>query len=85
MASEPTPVLLTTERLHLAMLSPDAAGRVLAYHQVNDEHLGPVSPAPPPPLLNRQYRWTRGGPPTHLLHAHVLEDAAGAGPRGLPA
>jgi ribosomal-protein-alanine N-acetyltransferase len=59
MSSEPSPVLLTTERLHLAMLPPDAAGRVLAYHQVNDEHLGPVSPARPPTFFTLMYWRTR--------------------------
>jgi [ribosomal protein S5]-alanine N-acetyltransferase len=47
MPSAPPPVLLTTPRLHLALLAPDAAVRVLAYHQANREHLGPVSPARP--------------------------------------
>ncbi|QRN96749.1 GNAT family N-acetyltransferase [Archangium violaceum] len=41
------PVLLTTRRLNLAVLPPDAAARVLAYHEANREHLGPVSPARP--------------------------------------
>jgi ribosomal-protein-alanine N-acetyltransferase len=41
------PVLLVTERLHLALLPPDAAARVLAYHEANRGHLGPVSPARP--------------------------------------
>jgi ribosomal-protein-alanine N-acetyltransferase len=59
MAPEPPPVLLTTERLHLAMLPPDAAGRVLAYHQVNEEHLGPVSPARPPTFFTLMYWRTR--------------------------
>lgn len=38
---------LTTPRLLLTPLSPDAAARVLAYHVANREHLGPVSPARP--------------------------------------
>jgi ribosomal-protein-alanine N-acetyltransferase len=59
MASDSAPVLLTTERLHLAMLPPDAAGRVLAYHQVNEEHLGPVSPARPPTFFTLMYWRTR--------------------------
>lgn len=41
------PVLLTTPRLNLALLPPDAAARVLAYHEANREHLGPVSPSRP--------------------------------------
>lgn len=59
MSSDPSPVLLNTERLHLAMLAPDAAGRVLAYHQVNEEHLGPVSPARPPTFFTLMYWRTR--------------------------
>ncbi|MGZ3460891.1 MAG: hypothetical protein ACXU86_20580, partial [Archangium sp.] len=47
MPSDPPPVLLTTARLNLALLPPDAAARVLAYHEANREHLGPVSPARP--------------------------------------
>lgn len=58
-ASDSAPVLLTTERLHLAMLPPDAAGRVLAYHQVNEDHLGPVSPARPPTFFTLMYWRTR--------------------------
>ncbi|MDY7226225.1 GNAT family N-acetyltransferase [Hyalangium rubrum] len=59
MSTDTTPVLLTTDRLHLAMLPPDAAGRVLAYHQVNEEHLGPVSPARPPTFFTLMYWRTR--------------------------
>lgn len=59
MASEPPAVLLTTERLHVMMLPPDAAGRVLAYHQVNEKHLGPVSPARPPTFFTLMYWRTR--------------------------
>ncbi|MFL5357972.1 GNAT family N-acetyltransferase [Archangium sp.] len=47
MPSDNPPVLLTTSRLNLALLPPDAAARVLAYHEANREHLGPVSPARP--------------------------------------
>ncbi|HYO53929.1 GNAT family N-acetyltransferase [Archangium sp.] len=47
MPSDNPPVLLTTPRLNLALLPPDAAARVLAYHETNHEHLGPVSPARP--------------------------------------
>ncbi|HZI13413.1 MAG TPA: 30S ribosomal protein S5 alanine N-acetyltransferase, partial [Myxococcus sp.] len=47
MPSDTPPVLLTTPRLNLALLPPDAAARVLAYHLANHEHLGPVSPARP--------------------------------------
>ena len=59
MPTDPSPVLLTTDRLHLAMLPSDAAGRVLAYHQVNEEHLGPVSPARPPTFFTLMYWRTR--------------------------
>jgi ribosomal-protein-alanine N-acetyltransferase len=41
------------------MLPSDAAGRVLAYHQVNEEHLGPVSPARPPTFFTLMYWRTR--------------------------
>ncbi|ADO75908.1 GNAT family N-acetyltransferase [Stigmatella aurantiaca] len=58
-AHEFSPVMLTTERLHLLMLPPDAAGRVLAYHQVNEKHLGPVSPARPPTFFTLMYWRTR--------------------------
>ncbi len=47
MPSDKPLVLLTTSRLNLAMLPPDAAARVLAYHEANRAHLGPVSPARP--------------------------------------
>ena len=47
MRSDTPPVLLPTPRLSLALLPPDAAGRVLAYHEANREHLGAVSPARP--------------------------------------
>jgi ribosomal-protein-alanine N-acetyltransferase len=47
MPPDSPPVLLTTPRLNLALLPPDAAARVLAYHEANQEHLGPVSPARP--------------------------------------
>ncbi len=47
MPSDPSAVLLTTPRLHLALLPPDAAARVVAYHDANRAHLGPVSPARP--------------------------------------
>ena len=40
-------VILTTPRLHLTLLPPDAAARVLSYHTANRDHLGPVSPARP--------------------------------------
>ncbi len=59
MASTPPPLLLTTERLHLALLPPDAAARVLAYHQVNEDHLGPVSPARPSTFFTLMYWRTR--------------------------
>ncbi len=47
MPTDTPPVLLATERLHLALLPPNASARVLAYHQANHHHLGPVSPARP--------------------------------------
>ena len=47
MPSDSPLVLLTTPRLNLALLPPDAAARVLAYHEANREHLGPVSPPRP--------------------------------------
>jgi [ribosomal protein S5]-alanine N-acetyltransferase len=47
MPSDKPPVLLTTSRLHLALLPPDAAARVLTYHEANRNHLGPVSPPRP--------------------------------------
>ncbi len=46
--SSDTSLVLTTPRLHLALLPPDAAARVLAYQEANVEHLSPVSPARPP-------------------------------------
>jgi [ribosomal protein S5]-alanine N-acetyltransferase len=58
-APEYGPVELDTERLRLVMLPPDAAGRVLAYHQVNEKHLGPVSPARPPTFFTLMYWRTR--------------------------
>ena len=47
MRSDTPPVLLPTSRLSLVLLPPDAAARVLAYHEANREHLGSVSPARP--------------------------------------
>ncbi|QSQ21041.1 GNAT family N-acetyltransferase [Pyxidicoccus parkwayensis] len=58
MASD-TSALLTTERLHLALLPPDAAWRVLAYHEANREHFGPVSPARPANFFSVTYWRTR--------------------------
>lgn len=54
-----SPVLLTTERLHLMLLPPDAAERVLAYHEANKDHLGPVSPARPATFFSAAYWRTR--------------------------
>ncbi len=51
MSSDTPAVLLTTERLRLALLPPDAAARVLAYQEANLEHLAPVSPTRPPNSL----------------------------------
>ncbi|MFP2928171.1 GNAT family N-acetyltransferase [Pyxidicoccus sp. 3LG] len=58
MASETTP-LLTTERLNLALLPPDAAWRVLAYHEANRAYLGPVSPDRPSNFFSVTYWRTR--------------------------
>jgi ribosomal-protein-alanine N-acetyltransferase len=58
MASNLSP-LLTTERLHLALLPPDAAWRVLAYHEANRDHFGPVSPDRPPNFFSVTYWRTR--------------------------
>lgn len=54
-----TSALLTTERLWLALLPPDAAWRVLAYHEANREHFGPVSPARPANFFSVTYWRTR--------------------------
>ncbi|WIG94402.1 GNAT family N-acetyltransferase [Myxococcus sp. SDU36] len=51
--------LLSTERLHLAQLPPDAAWRVLAYHEANREHVSPVSPARPANFFSVTYWRTR--------------------------
>lgn len=59
MSSPPPPVLLTTPRLHLALLPQDAASRVLAYQEANVEHLAPVSPVRPPNYLTLTYWRTR--------------------------
>ena len=48
-----TSPLLTTERLWLALLPPDAAWRVVAYHEANREHFGPVSPAEASRILDK--------------------------------
>lgn len=58
MASDISP-LLTTERLHLALLPPDAAWRVLAYHEANREHFDPVSPDRPANFFSVTYWRTR--------------------------
>ncbi|NMO18418.1 GNAT family N-acetyltransferase [Pyxidicoccus fallax] len=58
MASNITP-LLTTERLHLVQLPPDAAWRVLAYHEANREHFDPVSPDRPANFFSVTYWRTR--------------------------
>lgn len=59
MAPDPSPVLITTERLVLTLLPPDAAGRALAYHEANRDHLGPVSPARPANFYTVTYWRTR--------------------------
>ncbi|MBZ4419694.1 GNAT family N-acetyltransferase [Myxococcus sp. RHSTA-1-4] len=58
MASD-TSALLTTERLHLALLPPDAAWRVLEYHEANRDHFGPVSPERPANFFSVTYWRTR--------------------------
>jgi ribosomal-protein-alanine N-acetyltransferase len=58
MASD-LPALLTTERLSLALLPPDAAWRVLAYHEANREHFDPVSPTRPVNFFSVTYWRTR--------------------------
>lgn len=58
MAYEPT-LLLSTERLHLALLPPDAAWRVLAYHESNRAHFDPVSPTRPANFFSVTYWRTR--------------------------
>jgi [ribosomal protein S5]-alanine N-acetyltransferase len=57
--TEKSPVLLTTERLRLMLLPPDAADRVLAYHTANKDHLGPVSPDRPTTFFTHAYWRTR--------------------------
>ncbi|WP_095978769.1 GNAT family N-acetyltransferase [Melittangium boletus] len=47
MRPESSQVLLTTPRLYVTQLPPDAAARVLTYHTANRDHLGPVSPTRP--------------------------------------
>lgn len=59
MPPDTPPVLLTTARLHLALLPPDAAPRVLAYQEANVEHLAPVSPARPANYLTPTFWRTR--------------------------
>ncbi|WP_434346587.1 GNAT family N-acetyltransferase [Myxococcus virescens] len=51
--------LLSTERLHLVQLPPDAAWRVLAYHEANREHVSTVSPARPANFFSVTYWRTR--------------------------
>jgi len=52
MGSSDAPILLTTARLHMALLPPGAAERVLAYHEANREHLGAVAPERPTGFFN---------------------------------
>lgn len=52
-------VVLTTRRLQLALLPPDAATRPLAYVEANRAHLGPVSPAFPATYFTLEYWRTR--------------------------
>ncbi len=59
MAPETTLPLLTTERLNLALLPPDAAWRVLSYHEANRAHFDPVSPTRPGNFFSVTYWRTR--------------------------
>ncbi len=59
MPPDSSPVLLSTPRLHLALLPPDAAARVLAYQQANAEHLAPYSPSRPDSFFTLTYWRTR--------------------------
>lgn len=59
MAADKLPLLLTTPRLHLALLSPEAAERVLAYYEANREHLDPVSPERPATFFTLAFWRTR--------------------------
>jgi [ribosomal protein S5]-alanine N-acetyltransferase len=59
MAVDKPPLLLTTPRLHLALLSPEAAERVLAYYEANKDHLGPVSPERPATYFTLAFWRTR--------------------------
>lgn len=59
MAADKPPLLLTTPRLHLALLSPEAAERVLAYYEANKGHLGPVSPERPATYFTLAFWRTR--------------------------
>jgi len=59
MAPVAAPILLTTARLHLLQLPPDAAWRVLAYQEANREHVAAVSPARPANFFSVTYWRTR--------------------------
>lgn len=59
MGPDAVPSLLSTERLHLVQLPPDAAWRVLAYHEANQEHVSTVSPARPANFFSVTYWRTR--------------------------
>ena len=59
MGPDAVPSLLSTERLHLVQLPPDAAWRVLAYHEANREHVSTVSPARPANFFSVTYWRTR--------------------------
>lgn len=52
-------VVLTTRRLQLALLPPDAAARPLAYAEANRAHLAPFSPTFPPTYFTLEYWRTR--------------------------
>ncbi|MFY1829882.1 GNAT family N-acetyltransferase [Myxococcus fulvus] len=59
MDSDKPLVLLTTERLRITQLPPDGAARVVAYHEANRDHLGPVSPSRPAHFYTLTYWRTR--------------------------
>jgi [ribosomal protein S5]-alanine N-acetyltransferase len=59
MRPDELPFHLTTERLHLAVLPPDFAERVLAYFDSNRDHLEPVSPPTPATFYSQAYWRTR--------------------------
>ncbi len=59
MAPNAVPSLLSTERLHVVQLPPDAAWRALAYHEANQAHVAAVSPTRPANFFSVTYWRTR--------------------------